>query len=141
MENVLAIYKEKLQFMMEQYAITADPMQKFALKKQIEELEQQMKNLEQKLPSTPPAEDTWAAITALIIANRLKEAAQALSQQLSPQTSHHKNLLIGIQAQINALREREAKRTISYDIVKQEEAQLRESLLYLVNELKGNNFP
>ena len=42
----LATWKEKLQFLQTEEAITADPAQKFALKKQIEEAEQKIAELE-----------------------------------------------------------------------------------------------
>jgi len=41
----LATWKEKLEYLQEQEAITADPAQKFALKKQIQEAHQKIRDL------------------------------------------------------------------------------------------------
>jgi hypothetical protein len=41
----LAVWREKLEYLRQQEAITADPAQKFALKKQIEEAEQKIHEL------------------------------------------------------------------------------------------------
>jgi hypothetical protein len=43
--NVLAIWEEKLAFLLHEQAISADPMQRFALQKQIEEVQAKIKEL------------------------------------------------------------------------------------------------
>ena len=152
-EQEIATIKAQLDLLLEKKsqlslsAITAyDEEKKFALKKQIKSLEEDIGGLRQQLrelegPSpqliaTPQGNEGVDAIRALIAAGELKAALSALFAALK---GEDRNTVLLLQSRINALEKEIGNDTISNSDAKLERAKITKAALDLCDRLEAGS--